>query len=80
MKKLFLTSFAFKTGEQEYKEYRLVVVTKQDVLDYKFMHKDDGYKSEDPELSVAYDKFNDWFPKMFPESTLIYHIAHPAIL
>ncbi len=79
MKKLFLTSFAFKTGDVEYKETRLVLVTSQDVFYYKEKHKEDGYKSDDPELSVAYNKFNDWFPKMFPESELIYHIAHAAI-
>lgn len=79
MKKLFLTSFAFKTGEVEYKETRLVLVTGKDVNKYLETHKDDGSKSDDPELSVAYDKFNDWFPHMFPESELVYHIAHPAI-
>ncbi len=80
MKKLFLTSFAFKTGDVEYKEHRLVVVTKDDVTAYIHDHEQDGYKSDDPELSVAYEKFTEWFPKMYPESELIYHIAHPAIV
>jgi len=80
MKKLFLTSFVFTTGEVEYKDYRLVVVTKTDVERYKQLHKDDPMKSDDIELSIAYQKFSDWFPAIFPESVLTHHIAYPAIL
>jgi hypothetical protein len=80
MKKLFLTSFVFTTGGIEYKEYRLVVVTKADIQNYKDAHKGDTMVSDDPELSSAYEKFSQWFPQMFPESELISHIAHPAIL
>jgi len=80
MKKLFLTSFAFKTGEVEYKETRLVLVTGEDVKKYKQAHEGEPMESGDPELSSAYEKFSQWFPQMFPESELIYHIAHPAIV
>ena len=79
MKKLFLTSFVFTTGGIEYKDYRMVVVTKEDVQNYTDAHKDDAMKSDDPELSCAYEKFSHWFPKTFPESELNYHIAYPAI-
>lgn len=79
MKKLFLTSFVFITGGIEYKDYRLVVVTGADVKLYKEKHKDDTMKSDDVELSVAYQKFSEWFPVMFPESELTSHIAYPSI-
>lgn len=79
MKKLFLTSFAFKTGGLMYTEYRLVVVRRIDIEKYLDLHKWDAMKSDDPAISVVYDKFNEWFPKFFPESELISHIAHPAI-
>lgn len=80
MKKLFLTSFVFKTGDQEYKDYRMVLVTGQDVKNYYDAHHGDPMLSDDPELHSAYEKFNQWFPTMYPESELIYHIAHPAII
>jgi len=80
MKKLFLTSFVFNTGEVEYKDYRLVVVTKTDVERYKQLHKDDPMKSDDIELSIAYQKFSEWFPIVYPESVLKQHITYPAIL
>lgn len=79
MKKLFLTSFVFITGGIEYKDYRLVVVTKEDIKNYKDAHKGDTMVSGDPELASAYEKFSQWFPTMYPESKLIYHITHPAI-
>jgi hypothetical protein len=87
MKKLFLTSFVFKTGDQEYKEHRLVIVSKKEAQEYSHnRHTGIPIESVDPpmdiqtaELEVAYHKAQRWFAKDFPESTLIHCIAHPAI-
>lgn len=65
MRKLFLTSFRFRTGEIDYHEQRLVVVTDGD--------------TQEAELSIAYDKAKAYFKDFFPESELHSIIVHPAI-
>lgn len=67
MKKLFLTSFEFTTGDNRYKEQRLVMVQSNE-LGADQTHED-----------VAYQKINRWFPVNYPESKLISIIAHPTI-
>jgi hypothetical protein len=85
MKKLFLTSFAFTTGETQYNESRLVVVTKDDIK--RVTEKQNKLLIESgrvptPEmdaLDVAYDMAKEWFPTMYPESKLISVITHESI-
>jgi len=67
MKKLFLTSFEFKTGENTYKEQRLVMVQSNEIPEGK------------DEEFVAYDKIKKWFPVNFPESSLLEIQAYPTI-
>lgn len=78
MKKLFLTSFVFKTGGTEYKEQRLVIASNKAVQEYHRKHPDEIGRPED-ELDIAYFKARKWFEKDFPESELISLIVHPAI-
>lgn len=80
MKKLFLTSFAFTTGDVDYKEQRLVVVTQKDISmpqtseEYnKLLNSNDQFRH------IAHIKFDKWFPVNYPESKLIYCIVHPVI-
>jgi hypothetical protein len=69
MKKLFLTSFTFDTGDvKDIKEYRMVVVTGKEV-------SAPGRSFYD----IAYEKAGKWFNENFPESILKSIIAHQAI-
>jgi hypothetical protein len=81
MKKLlYLTSFVFITGGIEYKQNRLVVVTKKDV-DALFIQigDTDEWPKEDPYQFVADYKALGWFRLNFTESKLISCIVHKAI-
>lgn len=78
MKKLFLTSFVFKTGKKEYKEQRLVIASNKAVQEYHKKHPDQFDPPQD-ELDIAYFKAKQWFKNDFPESELISLIVHPAI-
>lgn len=78
MKKLFLTSFVFKTGEIEYKEQRLVIASNKEVQEYHKKHSDQ-FDLPEGELDIAYFKAKQWFRNDFPESELISLIVHPAI-
>ena len=88
MKKLFLASFLFTTGEKEYKEYRLILVTKADLQEYiRKMDKAPAEKAADffenqrqAELEIAYEKAEAWFPTAFPQSVWMSTVIHPAIV
>lgn len=81
MKKLlFLTSFVFTTGGIEYKQQRLIVVTKKDV-DALFLQTGDTneWPKDDPYLFIATHKALGWFRLNFPNSKLISCMVHDAI-
>jgi hypothetical protein len=67
MRKLILTSFTFKTGENECTQPRLVVL---------------NVKGDEPE-SDLYDRsietVKHHFPDLYPESTLISIVCHPTL-
>lgn len=66
MRKLFLTSFTFKTGDNEFTQQRLVAINSND-------------KDEEADLTQAYETAKSWFPHEFPESNLLSLVAYPAI-
>lgn len=67
MRKLFLTSFEFRTNESTHDiEYRLVVVSEK--------HTSDEHARE-----IASEKFEKWFKVNYPNSELFQFIVHPAI-
>jgi hypothetical protein len=69
MKKLFLTSFVFDTGDlKDIKEYRMVVVTGKEVAQPGRAYYD-----------LAYEKAGKWFEENYPESKLKVLVAHQAI-
>lgn len=75
MKKLlFLASFVFETGEIEYKDNQLVLVTDRDVQRFmekqKALNPDKGERGPYEHYDAAYDVFRTWFEEVFPESTL----------
>jgi hypothetical protein len=72
MRKLFLTSFSFRTGDSEFKEYRIVVVNNYDKPKNKNRELSD-------ETQVALEKLTTWFGNEFPESTMLGAWVHPAI-
>lgn len=80
MRKLFLTSFKFKTGENVYEEHRLVVVTKQDLQTYYDRGKQIGQAMppRDPH-EVASAKMHHWFKLNYPESECEGIRVHEAI-
>ena len=88
MKKLFLASFLFTTGEKEYKEYRLILVTKVDLQEYiRKTERTPAEKAADffenkrqDELEIAYEKARAWFPTAFPQSVWMSTVIHPAIV
>lgn len=49
MKKLFLTSFVFKTGKNEYKEQRLVIAP---TLDKAYTKANDSFSNQFPESKL----------------------------
>lgn len=71
MRKLFLTSFTFKTAELEFTEQRLVVVTKEDL--------ENSNENPPNDLDIAYKKVNKWFVVAFPQSELLSVVVYPAI-
>lgn len=77
MKKLFLTSFKFKTGLYNYKEQRLTVVSTNDINRYDPDGLHTG-KFDQLEL-IAQEKCKQWFSIEFPESEILSIIAHKAI-
>jgi hypothetical protein len=72
MRKLFLTSFSFRTGDSEFKEYRIVVVNNYDKPKNKSRELSD-------EMQVALEKITAWFVNEFPESKMLAAWVHPAI-
>lgn len=79
MKKLFLTSFTFTTGDIQYTEYRIVVVSSIDVQKYRQDHKEMNFEYADAESNVVIEKAQAWFSKTHTESIVISIMAHPAI-
>jgi hypothetical protein len=75
MKKLFLTSFTFKTGEREHQDYRIVMVTKKD---HEILNR---YEHDhiDKDLYIADRKTELWFNINYPESTLLWLATKPVI-
>jgi hypothetical protein len=72
MRKLFLTSFSFRTGDSEFKEYRIVVVNNYDKPKNKSRELSD-------ETQVALEKLTTWFSNEFPESKMLGAWVHEAI-
>lgn len=72
MRKLILTSFKWKTGDLEFEDKRLVVVTVKPESKGNDMHTDDAQWQ-------AIRNLEKWFPKRYPESELIGVWAHPTI-
>lgn len=82
MKKLlFLASFVFDTGEIEYNDRQLVMVTDKDVQ--AFIVKKKIVNPHPTKLTdhhdAAYDVFEMWFKENFPESKLKHLICNRPI-
>jgi hypothetical protein len=67
MRKLFLASFKFKTGDLTFEEQRIVAI------------ECDECNSNDEETELATDNVVAWFRETFPESELISAMAYPTI-
>ena len=79
MRKLFLASFKFKTGETVYEQQRLVVVESSEVVSYLPLATHSKQKVREAEYEIAHIKAKQWFPTEFPESELILYQVYPAI-
>lgn len=77
MRKLYLASFTFKTGDLEYNDYRIAVVSQEDRKGSEMQIQ--GEKMVDMDLEIAYKKLQAWFPIVYPESELLHLIIHQAI-
>lgn len=71
MRKLLLASFRFKTGETEYEQQRIVLLTGNDLKFYS----EKGWTEQE----IATEILVNWFKTEFHESELIYAIAHSTI-
>ena len=79
MKKLFLASFTFSTGGNEYKEFRLVVATKKDAEAEERLAPVKCPDRSEYLLNAAYTKAQNWFVKNYPESVWLSTVVYPAI-
>jgi hypothetical protein len=76
MKKLYLASFVFETGEIEYKDHQLVLVTDKDV---KAVNDQVAESNCCDHRYAAYNLAEGWFKQTYPESKLTHLICNYPI-